>query len=326
MNLTRSWSPHPDPRFLHEENLPGGRPDPQRIRRVTSTAGDTSTRKGTTHRPIQNGGTRTSIRPILSALVLVLVATACSSRFLPVGDVPEPAAQLRAQPEVEGQALEVSPAESGFSGSPSSTPDEIVLSPTPVPVAPQPVPDFVGQEVEEPADPAVLAEIGVFAEMRDNLASGDLAPDFEVRAIGNWTFSLSAQRGSYVLVVPTAIGCGECVFTMNQLAAAYPDYRDKNLQLVLINMYPEDEPKSWDAYVEAYPDLGAVWGVVSSVNFVVDYDIRSLGTILLVDPEGKLVFRSDFPLIEEELRQLFDLATSGKSEVSEISSPMPVII
>lgn len=254
------------------------------------------------------------------------MATACSSRFLPVGDVPEPAAQLRAQPEVEGQALEVSPAESGFSGSPSSTPDEIVLSPTPVPVAPQPVPDFVGQEVEEPADPAVLAEIGVFAEMRDNLASGDLAPDFEVRAIGNWTFSLSAQRGSYVLVVPTAIGCGECVFTMNQLAAAYPDYRDKNLQLVLINMYPEDEPKSWDAYVEAYPDLGAVWGVVSSVNFVVDYDIRSLGTILLVDPEGKLVFRSDFPLIEEELRQLFDLATSGKSEVSEISSPMPVII
>lgn len=260
---------------------------------------------------------------ILSASVLVFLATACGSRLQPIGD---PGVRVEAQPEVEDQASEVSPAESGFFGRPTLTPDEIVLRPTPVPNATQPVPGFIFDEPEKPEDSAVLAEIGVFAEMRDNLANGDLAPDFEVRAIGNSTFSLSSQLGSYVLVVPTAIGCGECVFTMNQLAAAYPDYRDKNLQLVLINMYPEDVPESWDAYVAAYPDLGAVWGVVSSVNFVMDYDIRSLGTILLVDPEGKLVFRSNFPLIEEELRQLLDLATSGPSEISKNAAPMPATI
>lgn len=242
--------------------------------------------------------------------MLVLLATACGSRFQPVGGTADPTVQVDAQPERDYQASEVSRAENDTAGSPTSIPDEVVLSATPVPTATQPVPDFVGEELDGPADPAILAEIGVFAEMRDNRARGDLAPDFDVRAIGNSTFSLSAQRGSYVLVVPTAIGCGECVFTMNQLAAAYPDYRDKDLKLVLINMYPEDVPESWNAYVEAYPDLGAIWGVVSSVNFVVDYDIRSLGTILLVDPAGKLVFRSNFPLIEDDLRQLFELATS----------------
>ena len=245
-----------------------------------------------------------TLKRLPTLLVVALLAAACSSRLQSIPEsIDEPV-------EAEsGSAAEAAPAqdlatETSPPPEPTSAPIEVSIEPTLVPAQEQVI------SADQATEPAAPAAIGIFAEMRDNLASGEQAPDFEIRALGNSTFSLSAQRGAYVLVVPTAIGCGECVFTMNQLAAAYPDYRDSNLKLVLINMYPDDVPESWDAYVEAYPELGAIWGVVSSVDFVVDYDIRSLGTILLVDPEGKLVFRSDRPLIEDELHQLFGLATS----------------
>ena len=241
-----------------------------------------------------------TLKRLTVPLTVAFLAAACSSR-LPT--IPE---TIDDSVEAGNIVAEDSAVDLNLATETAPPPD-----PTPAPIEPTLAPT---QEQENSADSATEvathAEIGVFAEMRDNLAGGEQAPDFEIRALGNSTFSLSAQRGAYVLVVPTAIGCGECVFTMNQLAASYPDYRDSNLKLVLINMYPDDVPESWDAYVEAYPDLGAIWGVVSSVDFVVDYDIRSLGTILLVDPEGKLVFRSDRPLIEDELHQLFGLATS----------------
>ncbi|MFQ5924211.1 MAG: peroxiredoxin family protein [Anaerolineales bacterium] len=239
-----------------------------------------------------------------AALVAVaLLAVGCSSRPQSTPQSVEELVEADSDAAQEAAAARDLATETGLL-SPTSPPLEPTPEPTVVPAQPSEIP---AAQTPEAAGPA---EIGVFAEMRDNLASGELAPDFEIRALGHSTFRLSAQRGVYVLVVPTAIGCGECVFTMNQLAAAYPDYRDDNLKLVLINLYPEDVPESWNSYVAAYPDLDAIWGVVSSIDFVIDYDIRSLGTILLVDPEGRVVFRSDYPLIEDELRQLLGLATS----------------
>lgn len=245
-----------------------------------------------------------TFRRISVPLAVAFLAAACSSRLQAIPesiDEPVEVGSAKAADVVVAQALAIE----------TSPPPEPTSSPVEVPIEPALVPTQDREfSADQAPEPAVRAELGVFAEMRDNLAGGEPAPDFDARAMGNSVFSLAAQRGSYVLVVPTAIGCGDCVFTMNQLAAAYPDYRDTNLKLVLLNMYPEDVPESWEVYAEAFPELGAIWGVVSSIDFVVDYDIRSLGTILLVDPAGKLVFRSNYPLIEDELRQLFELATS----------------
>ncbi len=247
------------------------------------------------------------MKPILSAVVLLLLATACGSRSQPIADS---AVQVEAQPEGEDQATEVSQTEPVSASVPTSIPDAAVLSPTPVPIPTLPAPVVVYDEPEAPEDPAAAADIGVFAAMPDNIATGQAAPDFDVRALENRIFTLSASRGSYVLVFPTVIGCGDCVFTMGQLAAAYADYRGANLKLVLLNIYPEDVPETWGEYIDLYPDLDAIWAVVDGIDFVVDYKVRSLGTILLIDPDGRLVYRRNYPLGEEEFRQLFSLITS----------------
>ncbi len=247
------------------------------------------------------------MKPILSALVLLLMATACGSRFQPIAD---PEVQVQAPPEEEYQASEVSQAGNVPAGEPTPIPDETLLNPTPIPIPTLPPPLVVSDEPEAPEDPVVAADIGVFATMPDNIATGQAAPDFDVRALGNSMWALGASRGSYVLVFPTVIGCGDCVVTMGQLAAAYSDYQDANLKLVLLNIYPEDVPETWGEYVDLYPDLDAIWAVIDGIDFVVDYEIRSLGTILLIDPDGRLVYRRNYALGEEEFRQLFSLMTS----------------
>lgn len=165
-------------------------------------------------------------------------------------------------------------------------------------------------------DPALAQALGPFAGLFDNQATGAPAPDFSARVLGGWTFVLSAQRGSWVLVIPTVVGCGDCVFTMQELAQAYPEFQGRGLQVVLLNLYPQDVPESWNFFVDLYPEQDFLWAVVDSPDFVVDYNIQTLGTSLLIDPEGRLVFRQEYPLLADEFRQLFALALA-EQEVSQ---------
>jgi hypothetical protein len=93
------------------------------------------------------------------------------------------------------------------------------------------------------------------------------------------------------------------------MTGAYPDYRGRGLKVVILNLYPDDTPETWQPFADYFAEPEFLWGVVSLTSFVVDYNLISSGATLLVDPEGNLVFRSDYPLVADGFRQLFDLAT-----------------
>ena len=198
--------------------------------------------------------------------------------------------------------------EAAFTDPAAAKPEEMVPQPTAILIPTLPALVSSSEDDQEIAElPFVGADLGPLAAMEDNLATGQTAADFDVRALGGSTFNLSAQRGSYVLLYPTVVGCGDCVFTLSQLAAAYPEAGAENLKVVIIDLFPEDVPEIWLEFVDLYSDLGFIWSVVNTTDFVIDYEIRSLGTVLVVDPQGKLVYRRNYPLVEDEFRQLFDL-------------------
>lgn len=150
--------------------------------------------------------------------------------------------------------------------------------------------------------------IASFADYPGNVANGEAAPNFTAKVMGG-TFTLSEQRGSFVLLFPTIVGCGDCLFTTEELSAAYPDYRGRGIKVVILNLYPGDTPESWGPFADYIGEPEFIWGIVESTDFVVDYNIATLGTILFIDPDGKLVFRSDYPVVVDGFRDLFDLAT-----------------
>jgi peroxiredoxin len=198
----------------------------------------------------------------------------------------------------------------------------------PTPTAPLPTvaltPTALPPTLEPTATPTAAPTIGVllptaganapasvasFADLPGNLAKGEPAPDFTARMMGGGTFRLSQQRGSFVLLLPTAVGCGECLFTLREVATAYPDYRGRGVNVVILNLYADDTPETWEAFAEVFAEPEFMWGVVSSPDFVVAYDIQTLSTVLLLDRDGRLVFRSESQLQADGFRQLFDLAT-----------------
>ena len=228
----------------------------------------------------------------LLPLLLALITGACGASV----------AAPSIQPEIEVKQ------EAAIEPTAKSSVEEATPEPTAIPVPTLPAVIYEPEKEENLADTSIVAaNLGPLAALEDNLATGLPAPDLDIRALGNWTFNLSEQRGSYVLLYPTVVGCGDCVFTLAQLAAAYSEVGAEDLTVVIIDIFAGDIPEIWLEFVDQYSDMEFIWGVVNSTDFVIDYEIRSLGTILVVDPEGRLVYRRNYPLAEDEFRQLFDL-------------------
>lgn len=184
--------------------------------------------------------------------------------------------------------------------------------PTPPPIGPLPTSPFDGLNEPTLENPDTQNLIGAFASLSDNTATGVLAADFSANMLGEWTFTLAAQRGSFVLIYPTVIGCADCVFTMDQIAQAYPEFQDSDILVVMLNLYPDDVAERWQSFIDLYPGLDFQWGVVDSLEFVINYDLYSLGTVLLINPDGNLVFQNKYPLTADQFRQLFTLVNESQ--------------
>lgn len=150
--------------------------------------------------------------------------------------------------------------------------------------------------------------LGKFAQLAGNLANGEPAPDFTARVMGGKTFTLSQQRGLPVLLFPTVNGCGDCESLLQGIGAAYPEFRGRGLRVVILNLYYNDPPEAWEQTAQYYRERDFSWGV-SPPTFAKEYKITNLGTVLLIDRKGDIVFRNKFPLWWDNFKQLFALAT-----------------
>lgn len=154
----------------------------------------------------------------------------------------------------------------------------------------------------------IPAAATTFADIPDNLATGDPASDFSTMLMGETPFALSDQRGHPVLVIPTAAGCGECMITLGELSDAYPAYRDRDIRVVVLDLFPGSSPDVWREMVDYFGEPAFQWGAASD-QFIEAYDVATLGMIFLIDRDGNLVFRSERPIPAEDFRRLLEMAT-----------------
>ena len=253
---------------------------------------------------------QTTIKPTIFLLpFLTLLLAGCGSRIdkdfdgVASGDIGN------SEDSVNTDAAPIA----GSSVDSASNEPAVALAPTPQLKAP--LPTYVSEELSLlPLDtPAGPEPIGIFASLEDNLATGELAPDFTASMMGDWTFSMADQRGSYVLLYPTIVGCAGCVFTMDQIAQAYPEFVDMDLKVVILNLYPDDVPETWLSYVALIPGSDFSWGVVNNLDFAINYELYSLGSVILVDPQGCQVFQNQYRLTADQFRQLFSLVVEAQA-------------
>lgn len=230
----------------------------------------------------------------LSVVAPLFLASACASAAaLPLPTItPLPSPQPPTSEQFASPAL------------PTLTPTVEPLTSTPI-LTPTSLPSLTPTATAEPTPAS-------FAEFPGNVADGKEAPDFSARMLGGGRYKLSEQRGKFVLLFPASINCSLCLFSVQQVAEVYPEYRHDHIQVVIVDLYVNYPPEALEIYKRLFDEPDFIWSVAESSQFVMDYAIQELGGILLIDPEGKIVLQTRNPLLAEDYRVLLELMLKGQ--------------
>lgn len=147
-----------------------------------------------------------------------------------------------------------------------------------------------------------------FSSSESSEAIGQSAPDFSLNDAEGRTVHLSALRGKPVLLYFSAAWCITCRPETRNLAQFYEKYRDQ-LQIIWISFDPfNDSVEDLREHRRLYghPDFRYV--LDSRMNPVAHrYRVRERGTMLLLSPQGEILFRGvrsvGDPKFIQQLRQ-----------------------
>lgn len=135
----------------------------------------------------------------------------------------------------------------------------------------------------------------------DNTSTGDwgdtttlpVAPDFTLPLVdgGGSLFSLSDQRGKVIVIDFFATWCGPCTTQISHLKDLSDHYSASKVMIVSVDVDNSEGEDLLSIYKE---QKGITWDVVRNGGGIareVGYEVESIPTMVIVDQQGRLVFR-----------------------------------
>ena len=102
---------------------------------------------------------------------------------------------------------------------------------------------------------------------------------------------LSELRGKVVVLNFWATWCGPCREELPSLEALYRDLRDRGFEVLAINQWETpDQVFSYMGQIDVFPTFPILFDRDSHVSEL--YGIRGLPTTLVVDRQGRVVYRA----------------------------------
>jgi len=135
---------------------------------------------------------------------------------------------------------------------------------------------------------------------------GSVAPDFRIKTTswsGGQEFVLSQQRGKPVAIYAVASWCFTCIPEAKAWANIYREAGDK-ITVLIASVDPNDNDDSLLRFKEAANGGDHLWAVDNDGDLVRAFNIRTLDTTVIIDAEGKEVFRDGVPTSEGKLREV----------------------
>lgn len=134
-------------------------------------------------------------------------------------------------------------------------------------------------------------EVSARVKAIENIVIGKEIENFNsINVLDNSAFSLNALKGKYVLIDFWGLWCGPCRQEMPKVKEYADKYKEK---LVVVGVNNGDEKNK---IVEFAKKKGFDWiqlmDTGSGNNLVVKFNVQGFPTKLILDPQGKLVYRS----------------------------------
>ena len=135
------------------------------------------------------------------------------------------------------------------------------------------------------------------------------APDFSLTTIEGKIVKLSDFRGKYVLFASMATWCTPCRIEANNVRRAQENFQDLPLAVMQIDVDPKETKQDLIRFRKEYGKENWIMGFDDGTIAKL-YDIRTFDTTLLIDPNGKIVYRDNgFPM---DTKTLEDLIIKGE--------------
>ncbi len=118
---------------------------------------------------------------------------------------------------------------------------------------------------------------------------GVMASDFLLKDLEGNSYTLESFKNSYLLMTFSASWCGPCKYEYPFILKAYEKYKEKGLQVIIINV--DTERKLWEQFTNEYnfpfpvlSDLTAFSGELTK-----NYGVMSIPKVFLIAPSKEII-------------------------------------
>ncbi len=133
---------------------------------------------------------------------------------------------------------------------------------------------------------------------------GQLAPDFSIQTIDGEPFRLAEQRGKVVGVLFMASWCLSCASETQAWGKLQREYGERGLEVLIVSADPDDTPEDLERFRQMAQGPQRHWAIDrDSRALVLPYQVRTLGTTLIIDRQGRLAYRDDSPTPYDRLKR-----------------------
>ncbi len=133
------------------------------------------------------------------------------------------------------------------------------------------------------------------------------APDFTLPLLSGTTFHLASQQGHVVVLYFMAPTCATCAQGSRNLAQAAQSIKTEGAEALAIDVNPGDRPADLEAFIQSdgIPASAPMqWGIDRGDAIASAYNVQTLETTIVIDPHGRVAYRSDGAVPPDQLAQI----------------------
>ncbi|HUY75701.1 MAG TPA: TlpA disulfide reductase family protein [Ktedonobacterales bacterium] len=134
-----------------------------------------------------------------------------------------------------------------------------------------------------------------------------LAPDFTLLTLTGGAFHLASQRGHVVVLYFMSTICAACVRGSYFVATSMQDANRPTAEALAIDMNPGDtanDVKSFEQSASIPANAPLTWAFDENQQVASHYGVLALGTVFVVDAQGRIVYESDGAVAPGQLVQV----------------------
>jgi len=121
-------------------------------------------------------------------------------------------------------------------------------------------------------------------------AVGPVIPEVTLPTLDGEQVNLLRDRGEVTILFAMSYWCTTCVPEAQALAQLYEEYEAKGLKVVVIDV-DEVSPAKLQTFIDLVGENRLIWAFDPEVQFMRQFNVQALDTTIIVDAEGREVYR-----------------------------------